>query len=207
MARRISGRNAAGGKPGSHPDEVRGHGDYRPSREEILRFIAENPDRAGKREIARSFGLKSGDRVWLKDMLRDLQDEGMLTKSRKRLARVGALPHVAVLDIFGRDGEGLLLARQAEQADSNGPGPTVQIRLSRSGPTAGVGDRVLAKTFPIEGSADPAMPAYTARIMKVFEKRKDAVLGIFRVLRARAGRAAPAGAYDRQGWPERREER
>ncbi|MER9599910.1 ribonuclease R [Mesorhizobium sp. M0244] len=162
---------------------------YRPSRDEILRYIAENPDRAGKRDIAKAFALRGEDRVWLKDMLRDLQDEGLLTKERKRLARVGALPHVAVLDIFGRDADGALLAHPTE-AVGNGEPPVIAIRVSRggNGPTPGIGDRVLAKTFPTD---DPAGPAYTGRVMKIFEKRTDAVLGVFRVLKDGTFRIEP----------------
>ncbi len=113
MARRISGRSH--GDPRTADTRAKVKDDYRPSRDEILRYIAENPDRAGKRDIAKAFALRGDDRIWLKDMLRDLQDEGLLTKERKRLARVGALPHVAVLDIFGRDGDGVLLAHPAER--------------------------------------------------------------------------------------------
>ncbi|MER8838762.1 ribonuclease R [Mesorhizobium sp. M0913] len=162
---------------------------YRPSRDEILRYIAENPDRAGKRDIARAFALRGEDRIWLKDVLRDLQDEGLLTKERKRLARVGALPHVAVLDIFGRDADGVLLAHPTE-AIGNGEPPVIAIRVSRggNGPTPGIGDRVLAKTFPTD---DPAGPAYTGRVMKIFEKRTDAVLGVFRVLKDGTFRIEP----------------
>ncbi|MER8505578.1 ribonuclease R [Mesorhizobium sp. M0199] len=162
---------------------------YRPSRDEILRYIAENPDRAGKRDIAKAFALRGEDRIWLKDMLRDLQDEGLLTKERKRLARVGALPHVAVLDIFGRDADGVLLAHPTE-AIGNGEPPVIAIRVSRggNGPTPGIGDRVLAKTFPTD---DPAGPAYTGRVMKIFEKRTDAVLGVFRVLKDGTFRIEP----------------
>jgi ribonuclease R len=161
-------------------DTRRGPGDqYRPSRDEILRFIAENPDRTGKRDIAKAFSLRGDDRIWLKDLLRDLQDEGLLEKTRsKRLTRPGTLPHVAVLDIFGRDEDGLLLARPSE-SHGNGDVPVVAIRASRSGPTPGIGDRVLAKTSPTDNVAGPA---YTARVMKVFEKRTEAVLGIFRML-------------------------
>ncbi|WP_292514262.1 ribonuclease R [Mesorhizobium sp.] len=153
---------------------------YRPSRDEILRYIAENPDRSGKRDIAKAFALRGEDRIWLKDILRDLQDEGLLSKERKRLARVGALAHVAVLDIFGRDADGVLLAHPTE-AVGNGEPPVIAIRMSRGGggPTPGIGDRVLAKTFPTD---DVTGPAYTGRVMKIFEKRTDAVLGVFRVL-------------------------
>ena len=188
MARKISGRNAGTRRAAS--DEVRGKDVYRPSRDEILRYIAENPDRSGKRDIAKAFALKNDDRIWLKHLLRELQDEGLLEKSRKRLTRVGALPHVAVLDIFGRDEEGTLLARASEQPD----GPIVAVKMSRNaiGPTPGVGDRVLAKTFPIEDHlGDENEPAYTARIMKVFEKRSDTTLGIFRILKDGTFRIEP----------------
>ncbi len=185
MARRISGRSH--GDPRA-ADTRRGPRDqYRPSRDEILRYIAENPDRSGKREIAKAFALRGDDRVWLKDLLRDLQDEGLLEQKRKRHIRPGALPHVTVLDVIGRDDQGGLIGRPAEH-QGNGEPPVVSIRASRGGPVAGIGDRVLAKTFPTD---EVSGLAYTARIMKVFEKRSDAVLGIFRVLKDGTFRIEP----------------
>ena len=171
MARRKPNRVQVGGGRVSHL----------PSRDDLLRFISDNPDRAGKREIAKAFGLKGGDRIWLKDMLRELQDEGLLKKKRRKLLRPGTLPHVVVLDIFSRDAEGGLLARPAELDDEdNGPVPLVAIRRQRAGraPAAGIGDRVLARVFP--NGEDEKGPAYTGRVMKVFEKRRRAILGVFR---------------------------
>ncbi len=177
MARRISGKN----KAASARKAIVAKGDFKPAREDILQFIAENPDLTGKRDIAKAFGLNGDDRIWLKDLLRDLQDEGLLTKERKRLARVGALAHVVVLDIFARDPDGGLLARPSEWNEAFGEAPVVAIRISRgaSGPQPGIGDRILAKTFATD---DADGPAYTGRVMKVFEKRAAAVLGVFRVL-------------------------
>jgi ribonuclease R len=175
VARRIS----AGAK-GKRAGGARDKSDFKPSREDILKFITENPDLAGKREIAKAFSLKGGDRIWLKDLLRELQDEGLLTKARKRLVKRGALPHVAVLEIFSRDAEGGLLARPAERTEDDATNPVVSIKLPRGGggPVPGIGDRVLAKTFP---SDDPTGPAYTARVMKIFERQREAVLGVLRV--------------------------
>ncbi|MCR4265432.1 ribonuclease R [Nitratireductor sp. ZSWI3] len=178
MARRISGSKSprsakASGAKASNEAGL-------PSREAVLQFIRENPDRTAKRDIAKAFGLKGGDRIWLKDMLRALQEEGLLKKSRKRLMRPGQLPHVVVLDIFSRDAGGALIARPAEKDDQDegeGPLPLVEIRSQKSGRAAGIGDRVLARVFPNEGDAGPA---YTGRVMKVFEKRRQSVLGVFR---------------------------
>ena len=179
MARRISG-----GKGGRASDG------FRPSRDEILAFVRENPDQAGKRELARAFNLKGADRVWLKDMLRELQDEGLLERRAKRLARPGTLPHVVVLDVFSRDPDGLLLARPSEWPEENGATPLVSIRPSRSDKARvpGIGERVLAKVFP---TGEEEGPAYTARVMKVFEKRREAILGIFRVLQDGSFRIEP----------------
>ncbi|WP_367930282.1 ribonuclease R family protein, partial [Aquamicrobium sp.] len=179
MARRISG-----GKGG------RASEGFRPSRDEIVAFVRDNPDQAGKRELARAFNLKGADRVWLKDMLRELQDEGLLEKRAKRFTRPGALPHVVVLDVFSRDPDGLLLARPSEWPQENGATPLVSIRPSRSekARVPGIGERVLAKVFP---TGEEEGPAYTARVMKVFEKRREEVLGIFRVLQDGSFRIEP----------------
>ena len=179
MARRISGRGSRGaGRPQAAPAGA-GQPDYRPTREAILQFIAENPGESGKREIARAFRLKGENRLWLKDMLAELAAEGLLEKRGKKLLRHGSLPHVVVLDIVSRDPDGLLVGQPAEQRDENGSTPTVLIRPSRNGPVPGIGDRVLAKVFPGD---DPNAPLYTGRVMKIFEKRRDAVLGVLRQL-------------------------
>ncbi|MBA3449441.1 MAG: ribonuclease R, partial [Pseudaminobacter sp.] len=183
MAKSISGRKSGGAKARAADKPAAGEvaRDFRPSRDDILRYIAASPDKSGKRDIAKAFSLKGEDRLWLKDLLRDLQDEGLLTKDRKRLIRRGSLPHVVVLDIFSRDAEGGLLARPTERATEDDElNPIVSIKLSRgaSGPAPGIGDRVLAKTFPTN---DPTGPAYTARVMKIFDRQREAVLGVLRV--------------------------
>ena len=46
-------RGAPGGKSGDRKPAAR-KADFRPSRDDILRFIEENPDRSGKRDIAKA---------------------------------------------------------------------------------------------------------------------------------------------------------
>ncbi len=158
-----------------------GSRDFRPTREQILAFLAENPDLDGKREIARAFGLKGQDRIWLKDLLREMEDEGLIERKARRLARPGTLPHVVVLDIFGRDDDGRLLARPSEEPEEGTAAPVVVITHARTGrtPAPGVGERVLAKVFPTHEAEGPA---YRGRVMKVIEKRREAVLGVLRRL-------------------------
>ncbi|AFL51899.1 ribonuclease R [Sinorhizobium fredii] len=165
-----------------------------PPRDVLMRFIAENPQQASKREIAKAFGLKGEARVELKALLRSLEEDGLVEKKRKSLVRPGALPPVTVLDITIRDIDGELIGRPAEWLDDDGVAPAVLIRQSAAGkakgkaPVAGLGDRVLAKIFPAK---ERGGPAYTARIIKVLDKRKDAVLGVFRATPGGGGRLMP----------------
>jgi ribonuclease R len=151
----------------------------------LLEFISDNPDRASKREIAKAFGLKGETRVELKEVLRALEDEGLLKKSRKSLTRPGALPPVTVLDITTRDKEGDLIGRPAEWPEDAGAAPAVLIRQSSQdrgkgkAPAAGLNDRVLAKIF---ANKDRSGPAYTARVIKVIDRRQNSSLGVVKKL-------------------------
>ena len=84
-----------------------------PSREDLLAYIEDNPDAAGKRAIARAFGIKGDKRKALKDMLRALEDEGLVQRGRKRrLAASGHLPEVTVVEVYALDEDGDPLARR-----------------------------------------------------------------------------------------------
>ena len=56
-----------------------------PSKQDILDFLATATGEAGKREIARAFGVKGGDRIALKALLRDMADDGLIAGSRRKL--------------------------------------------------------------------------------------------------------------------------
>ncbi|MFZ1812997.1 MAG: ribonuclease R [Rhizobiaceae bacterium] len=150
-----------------------------PTREQVLAWISDNPGETGKREIARAFGIKGSDRIELKAMLRQLAAEGLIGKSGKKLARTGDLPRVSVIDIVTRDSDGGLLARPAAWDEQiSGKPPIVSIRTPRgkNAVVAGLGDRVLARLEPDEKRGN-----YTARVIKVLDKRRDAVLGVVRI--------------------------
>ena len=153
-----------------------------PTREDILKYIDENPDRSGKRDIAKAFNLKGDARIHLKDILRDLADDGSVEKRAKRLSRPGSLPPISVLDIKALDRDGGLLAKPVEWDEGkSGKAPIVSIRRARSGdkvPVVGVGDRVMAKIFRNNDGNHGTI--YSARVIKKLEKRTRLVLGILR---------------------------
>lgn len=151
-----------------------------PTREQIVQYIAENPDRSGKRDIARAFGVTGGARIALKALLKDLVDEGQVEKKRRRLSQPGKLPPVTVRVVTGRDKDGELIAEPADWPEEDGPPPTAVIAVGRrdKGPTPGIGDRVLARLSDGEAGSS----SYLARVIKTLERRPEAVLGVVRVL-------------------------
>jgi len=148
-----------------------------PTRDEILAFIADHPGKAGKREIARAFGIKGADRIALKATLKDLAEEGVVEKRRGKLKRAGDLPPVTVLQVTGRDADGELVAEPMEWFEEQGAPPKVLIApVGGKGPAAGVGDRVLARLSK-EGADGYD---YTARIIKALARKPATVLGVVR---------------------------
>jgi ribonuclease R len=159
-----------------------------PSRDELLAFIRERSGKVGAREIARAFGAKNADRAALNRMLRELADGGHIDRRRKRLHRPGTLPPVVLADITGRDADGEFLARPTEwDEEAHGESPVIHVataRRPRPGEAAGVGDRALLR---IERSGEETI----GRVIKLIDRAKHRVLGIFRGLPGGGGRLVP----------------
>ena len=160
-----------------------------PSREELLAFIRERSGKVGTREIARAFGAKNADRATLKRMLKELAEQGQIDRHRKRLHHPGTLPPIVLAEVTGRDRDGEFLARPTEwDEDTHGAPPVIRIvtpRRARPGEIAGVGDRALIR---IERHGDDET---TGRVIKLLDRAKHRVLGIFRGLSGGGGRLVP----------------
>lgn len=163
-----------------------------PSRDAIVAFIRANPGKIGTREIAREFGLKNADRVELKQILRELADEGTVAKRGRKMHEPAALPPTVLADISGRDADGELIAIPTEwDEEEHGTAPKIRIHVPRRPPpgtAAGVGDRALLRIEKI-GESDGT--PYRGRIIKVIDHAKTRVLGIFRALPEGGGRLIP----------------
>ena len=125
-----------------------------PTREELLAFIRESDRHMDKRDLARAFKLKGQARIDLKNLLRDLEDEGLIERGRgKKMGAPGTLPSVTVVDVVRVTGDGDLLAHpagwrgdeerpriifRAEDKDARdlSPGAKVLARLTKTGERA-----------------------------------------------------------------------
>ena len=165
-----------------------------PSTEAIVAFVRAYPGKIGTREIAREFGLKNADRVALKQLLRELADEGIIKKRGKEVSEPETLPATLLADITSRDSDGELIAVPAEWDEvENSEPPKIRIHMPRRtqpGTAAGVGDRALLRVEKLEDGIRDGV-AYRGRILKVIDHGKTRVLGIFRKNADGSGRLIP----------------
>ena len=145
-----------------------------PSREQILDFIASADEPAGKREIARGFGLKGNEKIALKQLLRDMADEGLIDGGPGRaFHKMGGVPKVTVLRVADVDDSGRAWA-VPERWEADGPPPRLRVMERRGKDKAlGVGDRILART-------EEGRDGWIAHPMKKLLKGSELVLGVVR---------------------------
>lgn len=169
------------------------HPPHLPSKEELLAFVANQSGKVGTCEIARAFGLKNAARAELRAVLRDLADDGHIQRRRKKLHHAGALPQVVLADITGRDVDGELIAIPTEwDVEAHGDPPKIRVHVPRHakrGEIPGVGDRALLRTEEIGPDGDAIH--HRGRIIKIIDRAKHRVLGVYRALPDGSGRLVP----------------
>ncbi len=171
-----------------------------PSPAEILEFVQSQSGRVGKREIARAFGVRGGDRIELKRLLRKMKDDGLLAGERRRLHDAGDLPPVAVLQVGAPDADGDIVARPVDwDAAAQDDAPLVLVlpdkKAGKAARPPGEGDRILARLSKSE-SGDTY--AYTGRIIRTLTRSTGTMLGVVHVSKSAGTRVLPVDKRDRR---------
>jgi len=146
------------------------HGNY-PTDQQILDFIQSSDRPAGKREIARAFGLKGQEKIRLKATLKRMADKGMIDKGAgKSVHKADGLPRVTVLRVVSVDDDGDIWA-EPERWDSDAPVPKLRVKEQGKRHPLGIGDRVLART-------EEAGKGWIAHPMKKIAPSADQIMGV-----------------------------
>ncbi|MES2120546.1 MAG: VacB/RNase II family 3'-5' exoribonuclease [Pseudomonadota bacterium] len=142
-----------------------------PSRKQILDFIASSDQPAGKREIARAFGLSGQAKIDLKRLLKDMADEGLIDASPGRaFHQSGGVPKVTVLRVQAVDDGGTVWG-VPEQWHAETPPPRLRLIERGKRSALGIGDRVLART-------EQKGEGFIAHPMKKLARAAELVLGV-----------------------------
>ncbi|MDJ0977728.1 MAG: VacB/RNase II family 3'-5' exoribonuclease [Erythrobacter sp.] len=151
-----------------------------PSRQQVLDFIQSSDTPAGKREIAKAFGLKGQEKIALKRLLKDMAEEGLIDGRKTAYHRMGGVPKVTVLRVVDvEDGEPIAIPDNWDpEAPSKPPRLTLKERKESGGkraPALKRGDRVLART---EKRAEEQGGGWIAHPMKKLPARTEGLLGV-----------------------------
>ena len=147
-----------------------------PSKEDILDYIRDNPDRVGKRESGRAFGIKANQRIWLKKILKEMKDEGLIHPGRgRRLEESGQLPPVGIIEIISIDSDGELIGRPTVWHDEGEPPRVLMAPERRGRPAIAPGDRVLARLNKLDETT------YEGRTIRVIAGAPREILGVYRL--------------------------
>ncbi len=165
-----------------------------PSRKQVLDFIANAEETAGKREIARAFGLKGQEKILLKALLKDMADEGLIDGKRSAYHRMGGVAKVTVLRVVEIDEGEAVAILDSWQPDDATPPPKLRLREKGKGSALRVGDRVLART-------EETAHGWIAQPMKKLPTRADQVLGVVELDATGKGWLAPVDKRERNSMP------
>ena len=164
-----------------------------PSKAQILDWIAQNPGLSAKRDIAKAFGIKGDQRIDLKRLLKDLEEEGALEKRRHTYRDSSKLPPVSLLVILPPDSHGDQWATPMDW-EGEGPAPKILFRPAKTDAPVAEGDRILARLTEVKGDAD-----YEARLIRKLGTNPQRILGIFRK-EAEGGRIVPIDKGQDKDW-------
>ena len=165
-----------------------------PSKDDIMAYIADHPGAAGKRDIAKAFGIKGAARIELKRLLAELEDTGTLERKRRHFRNPDKLPPVSVFQVLAPDADGDQFLRPLEW-DSDDPLPRVLFIARKDDAPVAEGERILAKVAEVHGTDH----AYEARLIRKIGANPQKILGIFRI-GAEGGRIVPIDKGSDKEW-------
>jgi ribonuclease R len=151
-----------------------------PSRQQVLDFIATSAEPAGKREIAKAFGLKGTEKIALKALLKDMAEEGLIDGNRTAFHRMGGVPRVTVLRVIEIDDGDVIAVPDTWAPDEKIAPPRLRVIETRAkggrapgsdGAALRVGDRVLARNEETDAG-------WTAHPIKKLPASADQMLGV-----------------------------
>jgi ribonuclease R len=141
-----------------------------PTPQEILEFMKSSPQKVGKREIARAFGVKGQDQFKLKKLLRDMGTEGVIKRGHKKALRSEKqLPLATLVEVSPElTPEGEVLLTPIDMKDDRLP-----ILLTEQGRTrVNPGDRLLVR---LKRHKDGY---YTATLLKKMVEKSSTFVGV-----------------------------
>ncbi len=141
-----------------------------PDIDEVFKFIADSPETLAKRDIVNAFKIKGDDRRKLREILRELENDGKIIKGEKQAYSVpNSLPAVTMIQVTHTDIDGDIFGRPLEW-DETTQGKIPRIELICNTPLK-EGDRALARLKKFSDTV------YEGKVIKRIDEERLRVIG------------------------------
>lgn len=142
-----------------------------PSKEQIIEFIQSSDRPAGKREIAKAFGIKGQEKIALKKRLKDMAEEGLIDGKKTAFHKMGGLPKVTVLKVVEIEDGGPIAVPESWDPDSGENPPRLVVKEGKKIAALKRGDRFLGRT-------EERGKGWIAHPMKKLPARTEGLMGV-----------------------------
>ena len=143
-----------------------------PTREQVLAYLRDNPNNAGRREIARAFRVRGADKIALKALLKDIARDEPATEASEQKGPPRRLPSTLVVEVFDVDtDEGEALAHPVDPELGR---PIIHLRGGRGGIVLNDGERALVRIAGRRGKR------FIAEVLRRVESGPEKLLAVFR---------------------------
>ncbi len=142
-----------------------------PDKAQLREFVRSHGGKVGRREIARAFGVKAGDKIGLKAMLKELAAEADFKARRPQPSSTP--PSVAVIEVIEIDAEeGEAIAHPLEWQGDGKP-PLIRLIATAGEAALAIGERALVRLERTRGLA------FTGRVIRRIARAPERVLGVY----------------------------
>ena len=182
-----------------------------PSPAQIIEFIQGSDTPAGKREIAKAFGLKGQEKIALKKRLKDMAEEGLIDGRKTAYHQMGGVPKVTVLRVVEIDDGELWAQPDNWNPDDGGKPPRLLVMEGKQNPKRGggrnssrgmpalkTGDRILSRTEELGEAGSGKLRAYP---IKKLPARTEGLMGVVEIDKAGKAWLAPVDKKVRNSSP------
>ena len=149
-----------------------------PTKQDLLLWLKDNPNKASKREIAKAFGITGSYKIGLKKLILDLENEREASSKSNSESFISVIPSTVICIVKGPDKDGDIFLDLLDW--SEGEEIPKIFYFERSGSiSVSVGDRILCELTKVEGKDYHCEAKLIRRIPKINNSSK--IVGVFRV--------------------------
>ena len=149
-----------------------------PTKQDLLLWLKDNPNKVSKREIAKAFSITGSYKIGLKKLILDLENEREARSKSNSESFISVIPSTVICIVKGPDKDGDIFLDLLDWSEGEEIPKIFYFERSGSIPVS-VGDRILCELTKVEGKDYHYEAKLIRRISKTNNSSK--IIGVFRV--------------------------